>query len=135
MRPARGAAQHRSYTVRRHQGRAARHPAASTGEPQLASPKCTCHKEISDAWLATNTGGLFDWPTLFPLQVKDATNGRQAFEGWLYDIQVVNMVGSEAVQALICQSVLYSRALLRCAALREVCINPCHLRAAVHIQA
>ena len=38
-------------------------------------------------------------------------------------LQVVNMVGSEAVQALICQSVLYSRTLLRCAALREVCIN------------
>ena len=30
------------------------------------------------------------------------------------------MVGSEAVQAAICQSVLYSRSLLRCASLREV---------------
>ena len=30
------------------------------------------------------------------------------------------MVGSEAVQAAMCQSVLYSRSLLRCASLREV---------------
>ncbi len=35
------------------------------------------------------------------------------------------MVGSEAVQALICQNVLYSRSLLRCAALREVDLCSC----------
>ena len=40
-------------------------------------------------------------------------------------LQVVNMVGSEAVQALVCQSVLYPRTLLRCAALREVTLLPC----------
>ena len=40
------------------------------------------------------------------------------------DLQVVNMVGSDAVQALVCQSVLYPRALLRCAALREVALFP-----------
>ena len=45
------------------------------------------------------------------------------FEGAVR-VQVVNMVGSEAVQALVCQSVLYSRTLLRCAALREVCTTP-----------
>ena len=40
------------------------------------------------------------------------------------NVQVVNMVGSEAVQALVCQSVLYPRTLLRCAALREVALFP-----------
>ena len=40
-------------------------------------------------------------------------------------VQVVNMVGSGAVQALLCQSVLYPRTLLRCAALREVALLPC----------
>lgn len=39
-------------------------------------------------------------------------------------LQVVNMVGSQAVQALLCQSVLYPRTLLRCAALREVALLP-----------
>ena len=69
------------------------------------------------------------------LQGKDATNGRQALRDNFMALQVVNMVGSEAVQALICQSVLYSRTLLRCAALREVCIKSWHLKAADHSQA
>ena len=42
----------------------------------------------------------------------------------VFHLQVVNMVGSEAVQAAICQNVLYSRSLLRCAALREVTPDP-----------
>lgn len=35
------------------------------------------------------------------------------------------MVGSEAVQAAISQTVLFSRSLLRCAALREVIPHSC----------
>lgn len=43
-------------------------------------------------------------------------------------MQVLNLVGSGAVQAVICQNVLYSRSLLRCAALREVVSRPSCLK-------